>query len=84
LLWGLSRRGIAVVVVTHDLNAASQFCDRLALLSAGRLVRLGPPAEVMEERLLSATYGAKVRVLENPVTSNPMVLVLGKAAHNAH
>jgi len=83
LLWGLSRRGIAVVVVTHDLNTASQFCDRLVLLSGGRLVRSGTPGDVLEEELLCATYGAQVRVLQNPFTSCPMVTVLGSAAHNA-
>lgn len=81
LLWRLSRSGLAVALVTHDLNAASQFCDRLALLSEGRLARMGTPEEVLEEKLLSETYGAQVRVLPNPVTSSPMVLVLGEAAH---
>ena len=83
LLWELSRKGIAVAVVTHDLNAAGQFCDRLVLLSRGRLVRSGTPAQVLEEELLCATYGSQVRVLANPVTSCPMVTVMGKAAHHA-
>jgi iron complex transport system ATP-binding protein len=83
LLWGLSRKGIAVTVVMHDLNTAGQFCDRLVLLSRGRLVRSGTPAEVLEEELLCATYGSQVRVLANPVTSLPLVTVLGKAAHDA-
>lgn len=81
LLWGLSRKGIAVVAVTHDLNDAGQFCDRLVLLSQGRVVRIGAPAEVMDQDLLSAVYQADVRVVRNPVTSTPMAIVLGKAAH---
>ncbi len=83
LLWGLSRRGIAVAAVTHDLNAASLFCDRLVLLSRGRVARMGTPAEVMDEALLSAIYEADVRIVRNPLTSTPMALVLGKAAHDA-
>jgi len=83
LLWGLSRRGIAVAAVTHDLNTAGQFCDRLALLSRGRMVRCGRLEEVLEEELLCATYGSQVRVVANPVTALPMVTVLGKAAHDA-
>ena len=53
LLWSLARRTMGVVVVTHDLNAAGQFCDRLALLSEGGLVRTGSPNEVLDEELLS-------------------------------
>ncbi|MFO8006792.1 MAG: ABC transporter ATP-binding protein [Candidatus Brocadiia bacterium] len=83
LLWRLSRQGIAVALVTHDLNAAAQFCDRLALLSDGELVRLGPAAEVLQEDLLSEVYGAPVRIIENPFTHAPLVLVLGEAAHEA-
>jgi len=83
LLWRLSRTGIAVVTVTHDLNAASQFCDRLVLLAGGRVARVGPAAEVMDARLLSEVYGADVRVVDNPVTSAPMAIVPGRAAHDA-
>lgn len=81
LLWSLSRRDIAVVAVTHDLNAAGQFCDRLALLSEGELVRTGTPGEVMEEDLLADIYGTALRVMSNPATSTPMVIVPGKEAH---
>jgi len=83
LLWRLSRSGIAVVTVTHDLNAASQFCDRLVLLKQGRVARAGRPAEVMDARLLSDAYGADVRIVDNPITSGPMAIVPGRAAHEA-
>jgi len=83
LLWRLSRKGIAVVTVTHDLNAASQFCDRLVLLARGRVARVGAAAEVMDAELLSQVYGADVRVVGNPVTSAPMAIVPGRAAHDA-
>lgn len=81
LLWSLSRKGIAVVAVTHDLNTASQFCDRLALLVEGRIARIGSPAEVLQQELLAHAYGAPVRVAENPFTCCPLVTVLGRSAH---
>jgi iron complex transport system ATP-binding protein len=81
LLWRLSRQDIAVVVVTHDLNAASQFCDRLVVLSQGEVARSGSPGRVMDEELLSAVYKADVRVVPNPVTATPMAIVPGKVAH---
>jgi iron complex transport system ATP-binding protein len=36
-------RGMTVILVAHDLNLAAEVCDRLLLLSAGRVARLGPP-----------------------------------------
>jgi iron complex transport system ATP-binding protein len=83
LLRILSRKGIAVVAVTHDLNAAGQFCDRLVLLGAGRVARSGAPREVVDAQLLSQVYGADVRVVENPVTRTPMAIVPGGTAHDA-
>lgn len=78
LLWSLSRQGITVVMVTHDLNTASQFCDELILLRDGELARSGPPDQVMDEQLIADTYGTPVRVVPHPVTNHPMVLVLGQ------
>ncbi len=76
LLKRLTEDGLAVVVVTHDLNAAGQFCDRLALMSEGRLAAEGAPEEVIRERLLADVYRADVRVVRNPVSAAPMVFVL--------
>ena len=78
LLWTLSRKGMAVVVVTHDLNTASQFCDELVLLREGRAVKHGPPVHVMQEDLLADTYETPLRIVAHPITGQPMVLVLGE------
>ena len=58
-------RGLTVVSAMHDLTLAAQFADRLVLLSAGQVIAAGPPAEVLDERLLSASFGARVRVLRD-------------------
>ena len=47
----------------HDLTLAAQFADRLLLLSDGAVVADGRPAEVLDERQLSACFGARIRVL---------------------
>jgi ABC-type Fe3+/spermidine/putrescine transport system ATPase subunit len=43
--------GIAAVYVTHDQETASTMSDRIALMEAGKLVQVGPPAEVYEAPL---------------------------------
>lgn len=60
----LARRGIAVVLSTHDPDHAFYCADRVALLKDGRLVRLGPPAEVITAESLHDLYGVDVDVLE--------------------
>ena len=50
LIRSLSRSaGLTVVSVTHDVNLAALYCDRIALLEEGRLHCLGRPGEVITE-----------------------------------
>jgi iron complex transport system ATP-binding protein len=57
-------RGVAVLVVVHDLNLAARACHRVALLDRGRIVADGSPREVLSEARLRAIYGADVRVVD--------------------
>jgi iron complex transport system ATP-binding protein len=49
--------GIAVVLSTHDLRLARALCSRLALLSAGRVLAEGAPADVLTPALVGQLYG---------------------------
>jgi len=56
---------LTVLSAMHELTLALQYADRLALLSGGRLVAEGAPAEIATESLLAEHYGADVQVIEN-------------------
>ena len=60
----LARRGIAVMLSTHDPDHAFLCGDRVALLHQGRLASLGPPAEVITRESLREVYGVEVAVTE--------------------
>ena len=68
-------QGTTVLLVSHDLNLAGELCDRLLLLTDGRIARLGPPEVVLEETLLATVYGCAVAVEKNPATGRPVVQV---------
>ena len=70
----LAAGGIAVVVVTHDVNLASLYCDTLALLRDGRLAHRGTPDEVLTPEVLRATYGDEVVLQHHPECGRPIVL----------
>src|SRR5436305_1901568 len=44
--------GMLVIVVTHDLGLAARFADMVLVLSEGRLVAQGAPAEAFSERVM--------------------------------
>ncbi len=68
--------GLAVVAAMHDLTAVSLYADSVHLLSDGRLVASGTAADVLQEELLSATFGAAVRVLD---VDGELVVVAARA-----
>ncbi|MEW6324115.1 MAG: metal ABC transporter ATP-binding protein [Nitrospirota bacterium] len=49
-------RGLTILFVTHDINLVSPAVDRLALLN-GRLVAIGPPAQILTKETLAPVYG---------------------------
>jgi len=73
-----NEKGLTLIIVAHDLNLASDYCDRLLLLDGGRIYRMGRPKEVITEENLSRIYQSKVLVEENPVTGAPRVTLLSK------
>jgi iron complex transport system ATP-binding protein len=48
--------GMLVIVVTHDLGLAARFADTVLVLSEGRLVSQGAPAEALSERIMSDVF----------------------------
>ena len=51
-----------VLVVTHELNLAAEFSDRIVLLHKGKCLRVGTPAEVYDRALLEEVFEAPLEV----------------------
>ncbi len=58
--------GYTIVVVTHELNLAAEFADRVALLHGGKCLRCGTPAEVYRRELLEQVFNASLEVETSP------------------
>jgi len=63
----------AAVVVTHDVNLAAEFADRVLLLKNGREVASGAPREVLTPELLRTVFNLEVLVDAHPVTGAPRI-----------
>jgi iron complex transport system ATP-binding protein len=62
LLRGLREEGATILLVTHDLNLAARYADRLVVLQDGRLAADGPPAEILDRPLVERVWRWPVRV----------------------
>ncbi|MBE3576382.1 MAG: heme ABC transporter ATP-binding protein [Limnochordales bacterium] len=67
--------GVGVLIVLHDLNLASTWCDRLFLIADGSILRTGTPEEVLEPAILTRVYGIPVQVASSPQTGRPLVSI---------
>ena len=79
LLNALNReKGITIIIISHDLNLAAQYCTSLALLGKGLLKAYGAPQKVLNEKLIEEVYGVKVELAINEKTKRPQVFLLPK------
>ncbi len=67
---------LTIAIVLHDLNLASEYCNRIMLLNDGAVVREGIPEEVLTYRAIEEVYKTIVVVNKNPVSSKPHIMVI--------
>ncbi|MDE1991126.1 MAG: ATP-binding cassette domain-containing protein [Rhizobiaceae bacterium] len=68
-------RGLGVVVVLHDVNMASRFCDEIIALHSGRLIARGSPQDIMTPECLQSIYGIPMGITRHPDTQQPISFV---------
>ena len=60
-------KGLTIVMVSHDINLAAMYGNRLMLLKEGRIVKLGLPEEVLSFETLEEAYECPLLVDESPL-----------------
>jgi len=71
---------LTVICVLHDLNLASQYCDKLLLLDKGKIAGFGPPAEILQYDILERTFNARCLVDKDILGGKPIVIPFPKNA----
>ena len=57
---------LSAIVITHDLNIASEFADEIILLKNGAILAKGAPEKVLTEENLNEVFNVKVLLDVNP------------------
>ena len=74
LLRELNRGGLTIVAVMHDINLASRYCGKIALINEGRLESHGTPDEVFTPENITRIYDVDVIVRRDPLTNSVSVI----------
>jgi len=64
---------VTTLAALHDLNLAALYCDRLYVLSEGRVVASGAPDDVVTADLISEVYGVRADVAKDPRTGTTRI-----------
>jgi oligopeptide/dipeptide ABC transporter ATP-binding protein len=79
LLRALNRElEVTMILITHDLTVASQICDRLYVMYAGRLMEVGKAEDVLSAPLHPYTMGLTASVPQGFADSLPLVVTAGE------
>jgi iron complex transport system ATP-binding protein len=73
------RRGVTMVLSTHDLSLAAGLCSELVLLKAGRVLAHGRTGDVLTAGNIRALYGVDADVTRHPRGGRLTVVPLGRA-----
>ena len=76
LLRSSANGGMTIFLITHHLDLAARFADRVLLLDRGRVAAEGEPREVLRESTLQQVYQWPVTVDDDPATGGLRVTPL--------
>ena len=69
---------LTVLMVIHDLNLASEYCDELFLLNEGKIFNNGTPEDVLNFQNIEKVYNTPVVTRTNPYSGKPVVFLLSE------
>lgn len=70
----LSREGVTVIAIFHDLNFAAAYASRVLVLKDGRMVCSGKPSDVITQEMVRDVFGAEVYIMRSSETGHPVVI----------
>ena len=69
---------LTVICVLHDLNLASQYCDKLILLDKGKVAGFDTPVNILKYDILEKAFNARCLVDEKILAGRPVVIPFKK------
>jgi iron complex transport system ATP-binding protein len=69
-----SASNIGVLVIVHDLNLASFYCDKILLLDGGRLIAHDASKKIFQRDIIKKSFGTDVFIESHPDTYKPYLI----------
>ncbi|WNF35085.1 adenosylcobinamide amidohydrolase [Bacillaceae bacterium IKA-2] len=69
------KMGLTIFAILHDLNVASLYADRIALLEKGKFLEVGGVDTLRKEDQLKKVYEVQVKTQSHPTVPKPQILM---------
>ncbi len=70
----IAARGVAVLIVLHDLNLAVTYADHLVVMDQGQIIAQGAPAKTLDDALLRQVFKVDLSLSRAPTPGLPFLL----------
>ena len=67
-----------IILVSHNINLAADYCDRIIMMKTGKIFADGKPEDVIKENIINTLYDSELQVITNPVSGKPNLIYPGK------
>jgi len=69
--------GKLIILVSHNINLAAEYCDRVILLKEGKIINDGEPEKIIDNTNLMQLYEMDLEIIRNPRSGKPYLLYPG-------
>lgn len=76
--------GLTVLMVIHDLNLASEYCDQLIMFQNGQVFMQGDPEKVLTFETIEQVYKTPVITQVNPYSNKPVIFLVSEKMMKKH
>ena len=67
-----------IILVSHNINLASEYCQRILMMKEGKLIADGNPEKIITTKNLKKLYETNLKIIPNPITGKPNLIYPGK------
>jgi len=69
-----AKKGVAILLILHDLNLAAQYADRILMLKEGKIVAQGKPDNILTPEIIRQTFQVTVGLQNHPFFNCPLII----------
>ncbi len=69
-----------IILVSHNINLTSEYCERIVMLKNGVVIADGAPEDIVNTENLKELYNTELKIIENPISGKPNLIYPGNDA----